>query len=136
MAQIINNILKYIRNEITLLKLLVLQQSFNHYKIQSIKNNYLNFNLYKKSFYQFHHFNYFNQNSLNIKNNFLLFLLFNFFNKSEYILKNDYFFIFIAQKRMQINIKNTFFYKKNIKINGQLDKKPMYENFLVGFRSM
>jgi hypothetical protein len=65
-----------------------------------------------------------------------MYTIFKFFKKKSFILNNTSFFIFIANKRMQYNLKNSYNLKHSLRNIQNHTKKSMYINFLIGFKSM
>ena len=68
--------------------------------------------------------------------NTLMYIIFKFLKKKKFILNNNSFFIFIANKRMQLNLKNSYNLKHSLRNIQKHTKKSMYINFLIGFKSM
>ena len=68
--------------------------------------------------------------------NTLMYSIFKFLKKKKFVLNNNSFFTFIANKRMQYNLKNSYNLKHSLRNIQKHTKKSMYINFLIGFKSM
>ena len=77
--------------------------------------------LYKKNLKSFNKFQYFT---------------FRLFNVSNYVLKENYFFYWVGNKRLDTTLNQTDFYKSVVfNFNTKNNNATTYSNYLIGFKS-